>query len=197
MDATVPLIDQGVDSLGAVTVTSLFSKQLYLDLPLLKVLGGASVAELAEDAATRLPAASIPLVVAEGDGSTGISDNQVSTDSNDDVTPTTTADDLSEGEDNEDEEHSKFVRREQLSLAQEYSWKQQQFTDDHTIFNNTIGMFMHGAIDFSRLLRAVKTSLRRHEIFRTGFVDDNNETGPEQVTHPQGFREQASARSSI
>lgn len=56
MEGDVPLIDQGVDSLVAVTLRTWFSKELGLDVPVLKVLGGASIADLASDAAQRLTA---------------------------------------------------------------------------------------------------------------------------------------------
>ncbi|KAF4766473.1 hypothetical protein HAV15_010469 [Penicillium sp. str.  len=192
VDPTIPLIDQGVDSLGAVTVGSWFSKQLYLDLPLLRVLGGASVADLADDAATRLPATSIPLLLQIGD-STGTSDSGASptpTDSHDEASSATSTDASSAEEDEEQEDDNeqggrKILRRERLSLGQEYSWRQQQMVKDHTIFNNTIGMFMKGTIDLDRLRRALKASLRRHEIFRTCFVtgDDYSSdlNGPVQV----------------
>ncbi|RYP59515.1 hypothetical protein DL770_010177 [Monosporascus sp. CRB-9-2] len=76
VDPTAPLIDQGVDSLNAITVASC---QLFLDGPILKVLGGASIAELAEDAAGRLPPSAIPLV-ADAVGATVQGDNGTSPD---------------------------------------------------------------------------------------------------------------------
>lgn len=181
---TVPLIDQGVDSLGAVTVGTWFSKQLYLDLPLLKVLSGATVADLAEDAATRLPASAIPLVV-RGEGVADNADSKTSSSNPEDTgsgTSATSVDALSDEEEGGDDTTGKgepsVVRREKMSLTQEYSWKLQQRVDDPTIFNNTIGMFMKGHIDLERLFKALKTSLRRHEIFRTGFVaEDGDEPG--------------------
>jgi hypothetical protein len=62
IDTEIPLIDQGVDSLVAVAIRTWFSKQLSLDLPVLKVLGGASVADLAQEAASRLSPSLIPLI---------------------------------------------------------------------------------------------------------------------------------------
>lgn len=167
---TIPLIDQGVDSLGAVTVGTWFSKQLYLDLPLLKVLGGATVADLADDAATRLPPSAIPLVV-RGDGAVESSDSKTSTGSE---TSATSVEMLSDEDHEEmDAGEPSIFHREKLSLTQEYSWKLQQLVEDPTIFNNTIGMFMKGPIDLERLFKALKASLRRHEIFRTGFAIDD------------------------
>ncbi len=192
VDANIPLIDQGVDSLGAVTVSTWFSKQLFLDLPLLKVLGGASVSDLADDAATRLPATSIPLVLTDDESAETSDNDAVATptySASDGGTAATTANVSPAGELEDDEGageiSSKVVRREKLSLGQEYSWRQQQLVEDNTTFNNTIGMFMKGAIDLDRLSRAVDAALRRHEIFRTGFIaseaDDDN--SPMQVVH--------------
>lgn len=57
---TMTLIEQGVDSLVAVEVRSWFLKELDIDMPVLKVLGGASIADLVEDAVDRLPSKLVP-----------------------------------------------------------------------------------------------------------------------------------------
>ena len=49
-----PLINLGVDSLIAVEIRSWFLKELDVDLPVLKVLGGASLAELCLEAASKV-----------------------------------------------------------------------------------------------------------------------------------------------
>ncbi len=51
----IPLVELGVDSLVAVEVRSWFLKELKVDLPVLKVVGGASLAELCQRALERLP----------------------------------------------------------------------------------------------------------------------------------------------
>ncbi|KAL8974635.1 MAG: hypothetical protein Q9197_001123 [Variospora fuerteventurae] len=50
-----PLVELGVDSLVAVEVRSWFLKELKVDIPLLKVVGGASPAELCQQALNKLP----------------------------------------------------------------------------------------------------------------------------------------------
>lgn len=55
IDYNAPLAELGVDSLVAVEVRSWFLKELKVDIPVLKVVGGASVAELCERALDRLP----------------------------------------------------------------------------------------------------------------------------------------------
>lgn len=180
----VPLIDQGVDSLGAVTVGSWFSKQLMLDLPLLKVLSGASVADLADEAAERLPPSAIPLVPRGGAGDSSAEETSSTSNSTNaksaQTTPTDT-DDSSVDEEDEDEATNVPVREEKMSLAQEYSFKIQSAVSDPIAFNNTIGMFMKGVIDLGRLSRALRKVLRRHEIFRTAFTASTTDTSPQQT----------------
>lgn len=139
------------------------------------------MADLADEAATRLPPSVIPLVTqGEGAESEESPDNETSLpDDTDPATPATTTEPSSAGEEEDEEieeDDSSVLRREKLSLGQEYSWRIQQLAEDPTIFNSTIGMFMKGPIDLERLSKALKTVLRRHEIFRTGFAvsDDNS-----------------------
>jgi hybrid polyketide synthase/nonribosomal peptide synthetase ACE1 len=55
IDNDAPLIELGVDSLVAVEVRSWFLKELKVDIPVLKLVGGASIAELCEQALKKLP----------------------------------------------------------------------------------------------------------------------------------------------
>ena len=57
------IVELGVDSLVAVDLRSWFTNELGLDMPVLKILGGASVADLIEDAVKRLPAELVPNLV--------------------------------------------------------------------------------------------------------------------------------------
>ncbi|PGH17239.1 hypothetical protein AJ80_04881 [Polytolypa hystricis UAMH7299] len=59
---TVSLVEQGVDSLVAVEVRAWFSKEVDVDIPVLKVLGGASITELLNEAVQRLSPAVAPLL---------------------------------------------------------------------------------------------------------------------------------------
>jgi hypothetical protein len=53
---TVPLVDQGVDSLVGVDIRSWCIKELEVDVPVLKILGGASVIDLSDYILESLPA---------------------------------------------------------------------------------------------------------------------------------------------
>lgn len=57
------IVELGVDSLVAVDLRSWFTNELGLDMPVLKILGGASLADLVEDAVKRLPAELVPNLV--------------------------------------------------------------------------------------------------------------------------------------
>lgn len=55
MDHDAPLVELGIDSLVAVEVRSWFLKECKVDIPVLKVVGGASLAELCQKALEKLP----------------------------------------------------------------------------------------------------------------------------------------------
>lgn len=55
IDHDAPLVELGIDSLVAVEVRSWFLKELKVDIPVLKVVGGASLAEICEQAMKKMP----------------------------------------------------------------------------------------------------------------------------------------------
>lgn len=60
------LIELGIDSLMAVDMRLWFTRELDLDLPVLKLLGGASVEDMIEDTAARISPDLIPNVIDAG-----------------------------------------------------------------------------------------------------------------------------------
>ncbi|KAK0614866.1 hypothetical protein B0T17DRAFT_562985 [Bombardia bombarda] len=64
----VPLVELGIDSLVAVEVRGWFLKELKTDMPVLKVLGGGSVADLCQQALEKLPETLVPKIGAAGTG---------------------------------------------------------------------------------------------------------------------------------
>jgi NRPS condensation-like uncharacterized protein len=152
----------------------------------LKVLGGASVAELAEDAARRLPSTAIPLVAEAGHAAAPSNDaksKDISRPSNESVASVESgiSTPMTEGNDDADGKAT-VMRRVPLSLGQEYSWKlQQELADDPVIFYNTVGLIMEGDLDLERLTKAVTSSFSRHEIFRTAFRRESEHN--EQTVH--------------
>lgn len=61
------IVELGVDSLLAVDMRAWFTKELDVDMPVLKLLGGATVAELVEDAISRLAPALVPKLAQDSD----------------------------------------------------------------------------------------------------------------------------------
>jgi hybrid polyketide synthase/nonribosomal peptide synthetase ACE1 len=55
LEESVGLVDQGVDSLVAVDIRAWFLKELDVDVPTLKIMGGASIANLVETAVENMP----------------------------------------------------------------------------------------------------------------------------------------------
>ncbi|ORY13581.1 hypothetical protein BCR34DRAFT_599754 [Clohesyomyces aquaticus] len=60
------IVELGVDSLLAVDMRAWFTKELDLDMPVLKILGGATVQELVDDAVKRLAPELIPNLARDG-----------------------------------------------------------------------------------------------------------------------------------
>ncbi|RYO81441.1 hypothetical protein DL762_007113 [Monosporascus cannonballus] len=188
VNATAPLLDQGIDSLGAITVASWFSKQFFLDIPILRVLSGASIAELAAEAAGRLPPSAIPLVADAGDTSGSSLDSGPS-----DVSSLASVTTVSTPPpDTPSTKNGKgVVRQAPMSLVQNYSWRlQQELTDDPTIFHNTIGVIMKGHMDLDKLSKAVTLSLHRHETFRTAFLPESDSDHVQHVLQAPSWRMQ-------
>lgn len=62
---STPMVELGIDSLVAVDMRVWFTRELDLDLPVLKLLGGATVEDMVEDAVSRLDPDLIPNVKGE------------------------------------------------------------------------------------------------------------------------------------
>ncbi|EFE41543.1 hybrid PKS-NRPS enzyme, putative [Trichophyton verrucosum HKI 0517] len=65
-NATASLVEQGVDSLVAVEIRTWFIREVDIDMPVLKVLGGSSVSDLINDAMLRISPDLTPNLGAEG-----------------------------------------------------------------------------------------------------------------------------------
>ncbi|TLD06378.1 uncharacterized protein PgNI_08287, partial [Pyricularia grisea] len=174
VNASAPLLDQGIDSLGAITVASWFSKQLLVEIPILRVLSGASIEELAAEGASRLSPAAIPLVANAQGPATPSEDTSLEDERSGVVTPLTPMVQLDKAEKILDG----VTRRAPMSLMQEYSYKRQLALADVTISHNTIGVVMEGTLDTAKLSEAVATAIQRHEIFRTAFRTVDGDVNP-------------------
>ncbi|KAH6721537.1 putative polyketide synthase [Leptodontidium sp. MPI-SDFR-AT-0119] len=59
------LLELGIDSLVAVDLRAWFVNELGVDMPILKILGGATIIDLVTDAVARVPATMLPAIVVE------------------------------------------------------------------------------------------------------------------------------------
>lgn len=178
---TSPLIDLGVDSLSAVTVSSWFSKNLNIDVPLLKILGGASVTDLVDETLSRLAPEAIPLAhsrlsekVAQPTAEVQLTAPSSTVDASDESILSVDFDSTETPPSEHSHDNEGLEREAPLSFTQEYSWKQQLLPLDSKTFNSTIGMYMQGPLNLNRLAWAFNQALRRHDAFRTCFVPDRD-----------------------
>ncbi|KAI8264279.1 Lovastatin nonaketide synthase [Colletotrichum sp. SAR 10_77] len=196
VNTSAALLDQGIDSLGAVAVSGWFSQELLVDIPILRVLSGASLEDLAEEAVKRLPRDALPLIVPDPEEC----QPEAAEESSSQSSPTSSSANFSlpsrkqsvESDASsviwhgggENKASSMTLNRHPLSLGQKYVWKLQQLlSHDRTIFHNTIAYFFEGYIDLQRLSTAVDEVLHRHEILRTAFL-----ANPEPDTGDDAFQ---------
>lgn len=194
-------MELGIDSLVAVEVRGWFLKELKTDMPVLKVLGGGSVAELCQQALEKLPSNLIPNV-----GSGGAAKSSKATEP--EVKPRAAAAKASKPEKPSKPEQSKketktpietteeakqkapakeevaksegsnptnFVRSELVSFPQSRFWFLGLLMEDQTTFNVTFYFRITGSLRIGDLERAVKVISNRHESLRTCFLPHEKE----------------------
>ncbi|KAF4841363.1 Lovastatin nonaketide synthase mokA [Colletotrichum siamense] len=196
VNLSAALLDQGIDSLGAVAVSGWFSQELLVDIPILRVLSGASLEDLAEEAVKRLPRDALPLIVPNPEEC----QQEAAEESSSQSSPTSSSANFSLASrkqsvesdassviwhgGGENKASSMTLNRHPLSLGQKYVWKLQQLlSHDRTILHNTIAYFFEGYIDLQRFGTAVDEVVRRHEILRTAFL-----ANPEPDTGDDAFQ---------
>jgi hybrid polyketide synthase/nonribosomal peptide synthetase ACE1 len=195
IDHYTPVIDLGIDSLVAVEVRSWFVKELKVDMPVLKVLGGGSIADLSQQALQKLPEKLLsnigkesvkhtvkqqpttpePRIAESGTDSTHTSQGSSS--------PNTemVTDNLSQLSSKNssigpaDSAKVTFFKREKISFAQSRFWFLRLLLQDQTTFNITFYYKVIGNLRVDDLERAIRITGLRHEALRTCFVADEKE----------------------
>ncbi|QIW96909.1 hypothetical protein AMS68_002427 [Peltaster fructicola] len=140
----LPIIDLGVDSLAAVNIRTWFLRDIEKDMPVLKVLSGASITDLATEVAVTLFA----------DKSTA---------------QQTTA---SSGDSSNSYAEFCFQKIGPMTLGQIRIWLPWLLLEDKTVYNCTTSYRFIGALDRHRLEQALSLVIRRHEPFRTVYFTD-------------------------
>lgn len=165
---TIALVEMGVDSLLAVEIRSWFVTELGVDMPVLRILGGASVLELSSHALALFEETVIlneEKLEANVEGGTGSSstEDSASVDSARD-TPST------------DYENSKIMRKEVMSYTQARMWRLNEYTCKANVNNLSWAYRIHGRIDLPQFQHAFRTTVQAYESLRTRFFV-NEESG--------------------
>ncbi|KAH1492661.1 hypothetical protein KXX52_004018 [Aspergillus fumigatus] len=204
MDDNIPLVVLGVDSLVAVEARSWFTKQLNIDISVLRILGGACVLDLVGDVLARLGPELLPKVRASVDEEQrGLVANKASLDEKEEEASVAqlsssfasvqslddTLSSFQEGSPKQaltpttpgsqlDKSPMRFepvvLRKEQMSYAQSRFWFLRHSVEDKTAFNITFSHRLKGDAHPDLLAVAVKTAARMHEGLRTCFFEENN-----------------------
>lgn len=200
----VAIVEMGVDSLVAVDMRSWFSSEFDHDIPIIKILGGATLADLVEDTVANLSPSIAPNL---GGAAAAVEEPEVDTETpaeaasaapsddepifSDDDSPATT--DLDEGsvtgKPTADEKvetdaaaaapavvRPDFVRVEKMTHGCSRFCFLRQYLEDASCFNIIVRTRLTGQVDVARVQEAVRKVGARHEALRTAYyVDEEGE----------------------
>lgn len=201
------LVELGIDSLVAVDMRSWFHREFDLDMPVLKILGGATVAGMVDDAFNRLSKNLIPNVQAteeakaeeakpeaEKEGSivggseTSLSSSMVIVSSSDEESQQGTDTSPGSSVPPVDDRKNKalapkplpvFEKTERMAYGASQFWFLSQYLEDPTVFNIQFRLALSGSLNVARIERAVQELGQRHEAFRTAFF-----ANPDRLNEP-------------
>ena len=210
--ADTRLVDLGIDSLVAVDMRSWFSKELDLDMPVLKLLGGATVEEMVQDTMERLSPSLIPKLKADSgdvpdkeesspdkqdDSTSGSSPSSSASETRTPSETGTPSSPSSMSDDGKSEDEKSIVDTMHPSASRDLVFEQKQSMGYPSLqfwfllqqqellsaFNCTFRIGCRGPVDIDRMSKAVKTLGERHGSMRTAFFDDaSNGYEPTQAT---------------
>ncbi|ORY67416.1 uncharacterized protein BCR38DRAFT_510284 [Pseudomassariella vexata] len=196
------LVELGIDSLVAVDMRFWFTRELDLDVPVLKLLGGATLDDMVEDTIGRLSPELVPNVK-ELQAAPQAEATEANTEANTETDTSSTTDEVPESDDSTPanssaesddaswseistpnstpasdngkqlvEQPLAIERKIKMSYSSLQFWFLCQYLEDPTPFNLSFRLALRGKIDISRLEQAVLALGRRHEAFRTAFFAD-------------------------
>ncbi|KAH8899038.1 hypothetical protein GQ53DRAFT_836980 [Thozetella sp. PMI_491] len=185
--AAMRLDEMGIDSLLAVEIRGWFMKTLEVNVPVLKILGGAVIGSLVSLAAEGIPERLIPGLQVADEATSGDSDpdssfSQGSSTHESSTAPTDTSRGSSVASDLGSVD--KFFERPRtpsalaskaarLSFSQEMFWFVSAFLKDKTSLNHTAWARITGNIRVADFQRAVRVVGQQHEAFRTCIVEQD------------------------
>ncbi|RHZ63238.1 uncharacterized protein CDV56_108187 [Aspergillus thermomutatus] len=181
-----PIIDLGVDSLVAVEVRSWFLKNVEKDMPVLKVLGGGSIASLSDELGAQLfaeRALSKPVEANALDAQSVHGSSTEPSSRSDTALPVSSSNtsDSFEGDCGDWGDIPSFEQIEPMSYSQARMWFPHLMLEDKTAYNCTSAYRLRGALDIPRFEQALHLVMRRHQVFRTWFFVDETSGEPLQA----------------
>ncbi|CAH0038987.1 unnamed protein product, partial [Clonostachys rhizophaga] len=188
--------EMGIDSLMAVEIRSWFMTNLEVNIPILKILGGITVAELIKTAADTIPDRLVPGLVSEEGADravvektsveepnsaghdSGIEVNESlddTNDSNSSIQDQTTQPDDTPAVPSQSVVTSqpKFVKTSKLSYSQDMFWFVWSFLEDKSSLNHTAWGRVTGQVQVGDFESAWVTMISRHEILRTCIIQQD------------------------
>ncbi|KAJ5116056.1 Nonribosomal peptide synthetase [Penicillium angulare] len=207
-----PLVDVGIDSLIAVEVRSWFLKEVNVDVPVLKVIGGSSIRDICRDVLGKLsltfetsesqdgppavspPAMSVPIIekekapivdvveIIQSNGETFIQDTEGESAESD------VASCVADNGAPSSLQAPAAIRTAPLSHAQERMWLAHRYSDEPSAYNVAFAWKLQGNLDYDRFEAAIKAVIQRHEALHTAFGVNAATGEPEQFTfHQENF----------
>ena len=192
----VPIIELGVDSLVAVEIRTWFMKEAGKDVPVLKVLGGSTLANrmippnltnkiltglVCDEIANEISAdnATDKAISAEAAMETGsdpgtlressLASKAASTGDENPATPLTTYSDDELEEEVPDFAEKLFQLTTKMSYGQARLWFPFLYLEDKTAYNCTTSYRIKGLLDIDRFEKGLFSVIQRHQVFRMSF----------------------------
>ncbi|SMY28223.1 unnamed protein product [Zymoseptoria tritici ST99CH_1A5] len=178
IDCAQPLMNLGVDSLIAVEIRSWFFKQLDVSLPVLKILGGASVGEICQEAASKAFATSSQARPGPADHDKSVSPPTTLLKTPSDMRDSSSSDSREDARSSppssvsQESDPERIDREGPLGYAQRMTWSAMENWRDPTVGNIAVMYKIAGQLDLVKLEQASQQVVQRHEILRTRIARD-------------------------
>ncbi|EHK49839.1 polyketide synthase [Trichoderma atroviride IMI 206040] len=198
IDHAAPLLKLGIDSLVAVEIRSWFLKEVNVDMPVLKILSGASLADICQDALVMLPPTLISSANEDLTSSTAAPEARIHQapafvttpqETQLSIPPTTiTSSSDREGDSStelstvspkpssvseETPEDRSYVRKGEMTPGQSRLYFLHVYLEDKTTYNVTMSGKLSGPLNIGNFSNALDALSEKHEGLRTSFYLDS------------------------
>ncbi|KAJ0120669.1 Nonribosomal peptide synthetase 14 [Diaporthe amygdali] len=179
-----PIIDLGVDSLVAVEIRAWFLKEVEKDVPVLKILGGDSVATVCEETAKEIMEERTALEEQAEASDAGIGSVDDTISSSDINTGGSSLFDSPHAVPTASGNNQPDATYDQISLmsySQARMWFPFLLLEDKTTYNCTTSYRLRGPLDVQRYEDAIHSVIQKHQVLRTCFYTDLSTGEPTQA----------------